>query len=1013
MNKSHAKKLIAIFMVIAMMFGALSVIPVSAADPAANDGSDTVDTVNAQASEAQLETYGTYNRTLSEIQGLIGTNTYVEYDEKYGDVPKAEQTVTINAADYDAAGTTAEVKVLDNYEGVSGKSLQMGPSGNTVWKVNIPATGRYAMRINYIPVVGDTVTTIERMLYIDGKLPFSEARYFYFPRSWKYILQEDGGFDYDVNGNDIRPIRQQQPVWNNYYLRDWLGYTINPFEFYFSEGEHTITFVGAREPIVISKIEFYRYDEEISYDEYIANHKASGAKEVTGIEPIKLQGENPTLVSNACLFPINDRTSALTEPQDPTVIKFNLLNSSVVGHWMRYTIDAPQDGFYNIVTRFRQNSLIGMFTSRRIRINGEIPFKEASYCRFKYSPDWQSLPLNNGKQDFMFYLNKGENTIEFEIVLGDMVTYVYRIAQIIKNLNIAYQEMVMLTGPSPDAYRDYGFTRVTPEAVRTIGKSAQELFDIADELSKITGELGDQVATLNTIAILFKTMAEDEYKIAPNFVNFKNQTIALSNWLYASLDQPMKLDYFTVQGTDAKMPPSKANFFQAAWFEIKAFVMSFTMDYTTIGYRSDAKFESKGEVEMWIVSALGRDDALITRYLIDNYFTPVTNIAVKIKVISAGLTEAILAGIGPDVANMNSTDTITWGLREAVEPLNNKEGFDEVISRFDKAAVIPLTMENAKGENLTYGIPTSMAFSMMFYRVDVLAQLGLEIPKTWQDLYDILPVLQNKHMKIGLPTGLAGTNIFLYQLGGELYADNGMRTNMSSNVGLKAFELITDMFKKYDCPVVYDISWFRTAQMPIYIADAIGTYNSLMGFSELRGLWEMAPLLGFEREDGTLNITSPVTVGSMVIPRGAQDPAATWEYMKWYTSEETQIRLAKEQLNVSANPTTKYNTANINSLLSLAWTKSEYAAVSAQLKHLVGIPEYPGSYIVPVYVNNAFMDVYNSGTKATSAMLNRILDINKEISRKRKEFKMEFLPITYSNSYIEGNEEAENTAPNQ
>ena len=1012
MNKSHAQKVIAIFMVIAMMFGALSVIPASAAD--SDSGADAAYADSTQVSEAHKEMFGTYNRTLAEIEDMINAISYHDYNLKYAEVPKAEQTVVIRAADYIPEETTAEVEVLHDYEGVPGPSLKMGPTGKTTWHVNIPKTGRYAMRITYIPYVGETVTTIERMLYIDGKLPFSEARYLYFPRSWEYVLNEDGSFDIDIVGNDIRPIRQQRPIWNTYFLRDWLGFTIDPFEFYFTEGDHTITFVGAREPIIISTIELYRYEPEMSYEEYVEYYKSKGAKIIETTEPIKVQAENPYLVSNACLYPTNDRTSALTEPQDPAVIKYNILNSSVVNQWMRYKVTVPESGFYTIAARFRQNSLIGMFTSRRIKINGEIPFREASFLRFKYSPDWQSKPLNDGYTDFMFYLEKGENIIEFEVVLGHMVDYVYRVGQLVRELNAAYQQFVMLTGPTPDAYRDYGFTRTIPGAVRTIGKAAEELYQIADELEAITGELGDQVATLNTHAMLFFFKQKTAYEIAPNFVTFKNYIIATSNWLYASLDQPLKLDYFVIQGVNDPLPPGKANFFQAAWFEISAFFMSFTMDYTTIGYRYDAvdgkQIDYRGEVEMWIVSILGRDDALIQRYLIDNYFTPYSNIAVKIKVISAGLTEAILAGIGPDIANMNSTDTITWGLREAVEPLNDKEGFDDVITWFDDAAITPLTMENAKGEVLTYGLPTVMAFYMMFYRVDTLAELGLEIPRTWDDLYTILPVLQNKRMQIGLPTGLAGTNIFLYQLGGELYADGGRRINLGSNIALEAFQKLADMFRKYSCPVNYDISWFRTAQMPILIADAIGTYNTLMGFSELRGLWEMAPLLGFKQDDGSINITSPVTVTSVVIPRGATDPDATWEYMKWYTSEETQIRLAKEQLNVSPNPTTKYNTANINALLSLAWTEDEYKAVSTQLKYLVGIPEYPGSYIVPVHVNNAFLSVYNDGANPITAMQDRIIDIDKEISRKRKEFKMDYLEISYRDSYAVESKPEDNLA---
>ena len=419
MNKSHAQKVIAIFMVIAMMFGALSVIPASAAD--SDSGADAAYADSTQVSEAHKEMFGTYNRTLAEIEDMINAISYHDYNLKYAEVPKAEQTVVIRAADYIPEETTAEVEVLHDYEGVPGPSLKMGPTGKTTWHVNIPKTGRYAMRITYIPYVGETVTTIERMLYIDGKLPFSEARYLYFPRSWEYVLNEDGSFDIDIVGNDIRPIRQQRPIWNTYFLRDWLGFTIDPFEFYFTEGDHTITFVGAREPIIISTIELYRYEPEMSYEEYVEYYKSKGAKIIETTEPIKVQAENPYLVSNACLYPTNDRTSALTEPQDPAVIKYNILNSSVVNQWMRYKVTVPESGFYTIAARFRQNSLIGMFTSRRIKINGEIPFREASFLRFKYSPDWQSKPLNDGYTDFMFYLEKGENIIEFEVVLGHMV----------------------------------------------------------------------------------------------------------------------------------------------------------------------------------------------------------------------------------------------------------------------------------------------------------------------------------------------------------------------------------------------------------------------------------------------------------------------------------------------------------------------------------------------------------------------------------------------------------------
>ncbi len=40
---------------------------------------------------------------------------------------------------------------------------------------------------------------------------------------------------------------------------------------------------------------------------------------------------------------------------------------------------------------------------------------------------------------------------------------------------------------------------------------------------------------------------------------------------------------------------------------------------------------------------------------------------------------------------------------------------------------------------------------MMFYRVDVLAGLGLSIPRTWDEFHAIIPILQKNNLDVGLP----------------------------------------------------------------------------------------------------------------------------------------------------------------------------------------------------------------------------------------------------------------------
>ena len=1001
-------------MAFALLAGSFTVLPVAAEE------NDEI----AMYTGGSLDDY-LHNNLAAGDAGI----PYLSYLER-NPADVAKETITIDAVNYDKEHTNATVEVLENFEGADGKVLFMDDSGVTSWKVDIKETAKYAIRITYFPIAEKdgvaipTYTTIERTLYIDGYIPFSEARYFYFPRNWKYTdyeKREDGTciFPSDATGNDVRPIRKQAPEWQTYYLRDWLGYTMEPFQFTLSAGEHVISFEANREPIVISKIELYPYESEPTYEEFLAEKLAQGAKVIEKAQKIiKVQAEDPTILSDACLFPTNDRTSSLTEPQDPQHIRYNIVNSGTVNQWMKYTVEVPEAGLYKIGIRFRQNDLLGMFTSRRIKINDEIQFSEASNIRFKYKSGWQSSFANNGEEEFLFYFEEGINTVTFEVVLGDMTTYVYEIGNMITKLNGAYKKILQLTGPVPDANRDYGFTRLVPDAIQTILDASDDLYRIADELEAVTGELGDQVATLNTIAKLFSKMG-DEYKIAGNFLTFKNYIIALSNWLYASLNQPLKLDYFTIQGTEDAKPKAAGNFFQVIWFEIRAFFGSFFMDYTTVDFKTEegVTYEKNMVIEQWIGSALGRDGALIDRGLIDEYFTNQTGIAVKMKVITTGLTEAILAGIGPDIAGMGSVDTITWGLRNAVEPLDEMDGFYEYTDPdrtifwgadenevaadwFSDAAITPLQMIDAHGELHTYGLPASMDFYMMFYRSDVLYEQGVTVPKTWDDLTDILPALQAADLEIGLPgaavgavDGLVGLKLFLYQMGGDLYTKGGYSTALEENVALDAFESLCALVSKYKCPMQYDLTRFRTGEIPIVFGSAVGLYNTLMGYYDIRGLWEMAPLLGIEDQFGNINHTSFVSVSSRVIPRGATNPEATWEYMMFLACPKTQKLYAKEQIMVSANPTVKYNSCTIEALLDQAWTDKERAAIEAQAKQLVGIPEYPGNYIIGTYVNSAFMNVYNTSSDAAEQLQDRVVYINKEVARKRDDFKMDYIDI--------------------
>lgn len=969
MNTSKSKRLISAILCAVMITSAL---PLSSAAAGSTSNS-------------------TFKRTLDDVKELLDTVSYEEYLANHAQDASATKSVTIDATAYDKEATTDTGASVETYDGV--KALYTSDEGKVVWPVSVSQDGMYEIELEYYPVEGKA-TSIERALYIDGKVPYSEARSLSMTKVWVDTYAGDFGvFATDVNGNDIRPTKVEQPEWRTYTLTNSTGYYVDNFQFYFSSGDHTLTLESVREPVAIKSITLKPITVHPTYEEYLAEHSGSATP---AIDTIKIDAENPQATSEQVIYPIYDRSSPITDPQDASLIKLNTIGSDkwqTVGQWVRYEVEVPEDGMYNIGIRFRQEILTGMFTSRRVLINGEVPFEEASYLQFNYSDAWQSSLLNDGTTEFQFYLKAGKNTIEFEVVLGHLAAILNKVSASLDVLNAAYLKILMITGTSPDQYRDYNFGRLIPDTIISMANEAKNLGAIAEELKEITGGTGQHVATLNTVSQLVERMAGDEDEVAKNLTNFKSYLGTLGTWLYDSQKQNLEMDYITVQSVGEKAPKAAAAFYEAAWFEVKSFVLSFFSDYNTIGATSDQT--SSDTVTLWYTE--GRDQAQILRQMIDYEFTPTSNVSVSLKLVAAGsLLPSILAGVGPDVTFLGSADTINYAIRSAVLPLNEYEGFEDVTQRFSPSAMVPLTLYGT-----TYGLPSTQAFYMMFYRMDIFAELGLELPETWEDMYSLLPILQNNHMEIAFPSKLEGTKLVLYQMGGDLYADEGKRINLDSNVGLTAFSTLTDLFSQYKFPLTYDFpTRFRNGEMPLGIM-TYTTYNTLIVYaSEIRDVWEMVPLLGWENEDGSVNNASVSTVSAVVMPRGAQNTDKAWELMKWFTDSSAQARYANELVAVMG-PAAKYNTANIAALAELPWTASEYKALEAQMYNLAAVPEYPGGYIIDRYVNFAFLNVYNSNADPVESMLDNITEINKEISRKRKEFNLEYYDISYSTSFVE------------
>lgn len=970
--------------------------------------------------------------------------------------------------------TDADYEIVER-EGEDKPVLLVPGTGKVSWTTDkVTKAAKYNVIVKYYPEEGKAAS-IERIFMINGEIPFAEARYMTISKLWDNVYpnakmevtekmdaqalldeaaaagveasksEEDGKvyiiykmpelwneantallekyneslrfFTTDIDHNEIRSNLIQVPEWTEYTFTDANGFYQAPFEFVITPDENdkvTLTMESVNEPIVISEIRLVVPEDTLTYEEYTEQYKDKS--QGTGV--VKIEGEYFSRSSSQTIYPISDNTSAITSPATNERTVLNTVGGDkwqTSGQWLEYTFRVSSSGMYQIVPRFKQNLLDGMYTSRALEIYSEgleptddgyydgLPFEEAGRLQFDYSSDWQAGSLTDGvkenpddeksaKRTFQFYFEKDVTyTLRFKISLGNMGDVVRRVQASLDSINADYLKILQLTGSTPDEFRDYGFSRVLPDTMVDMILQAEELTAIADELNEAANIKSSMTATLEKVARLLDSMGKYDDEVAKNLEQLKTYIGSLGTWLSDAKTQPLTLDFIQIQPEDAEIPKAKANFWQALVHEVSGFIQSFFRNYDRMGAMTEVDEDDTEHqvVEVWL--AYGRDQTQVIRGLINNDFTPNYNIPINLKLVAGGtLLPSILSGRGPDVyIGLGQGDVINYAIRGALIGIENMEGFEETKADFNQAAMMVMEIEDAEGVNHCYGLPETQGFNMMFVREDILAQLDIEIPKTWNDVKEAIPDLQAQNMMIGMNND---SNIFLYQSGGELFADNGMRINLDSNVALEAFTTMCDLFTMYSFPYKYDFAnRFRTGEMPIGFASYTATYNQLKVFAtEIEGLWGFYPMPGYEDEEGNINNVAVSSASAIVMITGCENQQGAWDFMRWHVGAKCQADYSNEMVAI-LGPSAKHGTANEKALKELPWTAREIEQIEYQFNNLAAIPNYPGSYIISRYTQFAFLDAFNDNMEPATALQSYITTINKEITRKRAEFGLETL----------------------
>lgn len=917
----------------------------------------------------------------------IRQTSYTNYVKKYTDAARPDQTVEVLGKDYDPASVTDAQITVTTVDGENDVMQWANQEGSVSWTVNIPETGVYNIKMIYEALESNT-NDVEFSLLIDGESPYATASRITLSKRWI----NESEIKQDSRQNDIRPGQISTPCWQETPLEDIDGLLNEPLEFYMEAGEHTITFESEKAEFAVKSFTFYQYEAPAAY----TAPSDSDLTQAQG-QKITLEGETAAYKSSRTLYPTADKSSYLTSSANgssPTKTRYNTIGS---GSWTQSTqtvtweFNVDKAGYYKIGIRGRQDQMRGMYSNRRLYVNGEVPCLEANQIKFYYDTDWSiTTPKSENGDDLYFYLQAGTNTISLEAVPGEIGEIMGNLDELVYNINSYYRQIRQITGPDPDEYNNYMIDTAIPSIVPDFKEYAKTLRDKKAEIEKLSGSGGTEAETLEKMAIVLDKCIKKPDLIPEMMSQIKDNITSVSSFVNQYREQPLEVDMIEVATSDQDFTSCDKSFFGSLGFGFKGFIGSFFEDYNAL---SD---EDESAMECWVM--LGRDNAEALQQLISSEYNPTAKTKINLKLVQGGIVEATFAGKGPDLALFMGGDfPIQLAARGVLTDLTTFSDFDEVKTRFADDATVLYQYNGG-----TYGLPCDQTFPMLFYRSDILSEYGIDPAtdlNTWDGLLNCLPTLQRNYLEVGLilpvMTSTGGTTqvsaitepgntfaMLLLQQGLNYYNEEQTKTTFDTQEAVNAFDTWTKFYTTYSFQQTYDaFTRFRTGDMPVVIQNYT-FYNQLsVAAPEIKGCWGFQPVPGTVQEDGTINHAANSNGSGAIIFTKAADQEGAWDFIKWFTSTDAQVKYGNNIESILGTMG-RYATANEEALQQLSWTTSEVNLLLDQLNSQVEIPIIPASYGVTRNVMNAFRAVVNDYDNARDTLFWYNKDINDEITRK-------------------------------
>ncbi len=859
----------------------------------------------------------------------------------------------------------------------------------TTFTFTVEKNGFYPLALEYYALPGKGMD-IGIQVLIDGVLPFSEAAAISLNRRWAdQIDTADGSFDVDLSGDQRIPSQTEISCWQS--VRPFLTGVLSdePMKVYLRTGEHTVTICGVQESCAVRNVTLGGVQTVPSYEQYLA---AAGGVADSDAEVVLLEAEHTAFKSDNGLSPYSDRSTPGVTPNETDHVLLNAIGGyswRESRQWLSWDFTVEHAGFYTLTLHNQQSEKRGMASYRTVYIDDVIPFTELSAVAFPYTRKWRYDTLCDAQgQPYRIWLDAGKHTLRMEACFGETASALSGLENSITRLNDIYRQIIVVTGASPDANRDYYLEQEIPTLLSELETVYTALCKQKEMFSALGADQGGDISYIQVLIDQLEMFLKDPSEIAPRLTTYRSNVTVLADILLSMKEQPLALDTILFTPADQAVVVKEAGFFETIAFRTALFFNSFFTDYSKLSGGGAGE-----TIRVWISQndiatagvAVGRDQAQLIQKMVQSDFYAETGIHVDLSLVNSGasLIQAIVSGRSPDVVMFSGEGTpITLALRGAAEDLSVYEGFDTIYDRF-----YPSAFKSFEYGDGIYAVPDVQTFYVTFYRTDIFNEFGIEVPETWDEFYSLVKKLQRRNLSAGISGG--DQNIFetlLFQNGSNLYRDDLSATCLVDTAALDTFNMWTQMYSHYGLDVAFDfLSRFRSGEMPIGVMP-LTMYNTLVASApEIDGLWAIAPIPGTPDANGEINRAASCAVTGTILLKNAQNKDSCFRFLDWWTSTEVQARFGVET-EAAFGVANRYFAANKEAFHQLPWTPAETAVLDLQWSMVTDVAQTPASYYVSRCINNAFRNVVYYNKNPREIMTKYADQMDKELERKRREF---------------------------